>query len=108
MESGSRWYAKEMVHGKVFKLRGIVGEVIPNRKIFFKYSLPISLVAPGFEWITEPKGSNSTFSAISYLRAGDFLRMLSKKEMDMKMEMTLKHTKEEGENLKRILEADKK
>jgi uncharacterized protein YndB with AHSA1/START domain len=107
MESGSRWYAEEMVHGKVFKLKGTVGQVIPNRKIVFKYSLPISLVAPGFEWLIEPKGSNSTFTAISYLRAGDFVRKLSKKEMDRKMEMTLKHTKEEGENLKKLLENEK-
>jgi len=104
MESGSNWYAEEIVHGKVFKLRGTVGEVIPNRKIVFKYSLPISLVAPGFEWLIEPKGADSVFTANSYLRAGNFIRILSKKEMDMKLEMTLKHTKEEGENLKKLLE----
>ena len=46
MESGSSWYAEEVVHGKVFKLKGTIGEVIPNRKIVFKYSFPISLAAP--------------------------------------------------------------
>ena len=93
------------VHGKVFKLRGTIGDVITNIKIVFKYSLPISLVAPGFEWLIEPKGSGSVFTAISYLRAGDFFHILSKKEMETKLEMHNKHVKEEGENLKRILES---
>ena len=108
MESGSRWYAEEMVHGSVFKLHGTVGEVIPYQKIVFKYSLPILLVAPCFEWQIAQAGTNTKFTAVSYLRAGNFLRLLSKKEMDMKFEMTLKHTKEEGENLKRILESEKR
>lgn len=71
METGSRWYGEEVVMGKVFKLKGIIGKVIPNRKIVFKYSFPISLVAPWFEWSIEPKGSNSVFTTRSYIRAGD-------------------------------------
>jgi uncharacterized protein YndB with AHSA1/START domain len=105
MESGSRWYAEEIVHGKVFKLRGVVGEVVPNRRIVFKYSFPISLVASGFEWLVESKESNSVFTAISYLRAGDIFLKLSKKEMETKLEMHKKHVKEEGENLKKVLES---
>ena len=104
MESGSKWYAEEVVKGKMFKLNGNIGEVIPNKKIVFKYSFPISLVAPKFEWLIEPKGSNSIFTAISYLRAGNLLYKLSKKEMETKIEMHNKHVKEEGENLKMILE----
>ncbi|UCE06283.1 MAG: SRPBCC family protein [bacterium] len=104
MESGSCWYAEEIVRGKLFKLKGTIGEVVPNRKIVFKYSFPISLVAPKFEWLIEPKGSNSVFTAISYLRAGKFLRRVFKKEMEIKIAMHNKHVKEEGENLKKILE----
>ena len=104
MESGSKWYAEEVVNGKVFKLKGTIGEVIPNRKIVFKYALPISLATPGFEWLIEPKGSSSIFTAIGYLRAGDLFYKLSKKEMDWKIEAHNKHVKEEGINLKKILE----
>jgi len=82
MESGSNWYAEEVLRGKIFKLKGTIGEVILNRKIVFKYSFPISLVAPKFEWLIEPKGSNSIFTAISYLRAGNLFYKLSKKEME--------------------------
>ena len=104
MESGSNWYGEEIVRGKVFKLKGVIGEVIRNRKIVFKYSFPISLVAPKFEWLIEPKGLNSVFTAKSYLRAGDLFYKLSKKEMETKIEMHNQHVKEECENLKKILE----
>ena len=104
MESGSNWYGEEIVRGKVFKLKGVIGEVIQNRKIVFKYSFPISLVAPRFEWLIVPKGLNSIFTAKSYLRAGDLFYKLSKKEMETKIEMHNQHVKEEGENLKKILE----
>ena len=106
MESKSHWYAEEVVHGKVFKLRGTIGEVIPNRKIVFNYSLPISLVAPKFEWLIEPKGSTTVFTAISYLRAGEFFYKIARKEMERKIPMHNKHVRTEGENLKKILEAN--
>ena len=104
MEQGTKWYAEEMVHGHLFKLKGKIGEVIPYRKIVFKYSFPVSLVSPSFEWRIDPIESGSRFTAISYLNAGDFFHKLSKKEMDWKLEATKKHTKEEGEYLKKILE----
>ena len=104
METGTKWYAEEIVHGHIFKLKGIVGEVIPFRKIVFKYSFPISIVAPKFEWNIVPNESRSVFIAYSYLNAGDLFYRMAKKEMDWKLEATKKHTKEEGENLKCFLE----
>ena len=104
METGSRWYAEEIVHGHLFKLGGKIGKVEPFRRVVFKYSFPVSMVSPKFEWLIEPKDSYTVFHAKSYLNAGDFFRKLSKKEMDWKLKATIKHTKEEGENLKRILE----
>jgi uncharacterized protein YndB with AHSA1/START domain len=105
MESGSRWYGEEIVRGKLFKLKGTIGEVIPNRKIVFNFSFPVSLVAPKFEWLIEPKGSTSVFTARSYLRAGEFYLKFFKKEMNYKLDLHNKHVREEGENLKRILES---
>jgi len=106
METGTKWYAEETVHGNLFKLKGTIGEVIPLRKIIFKYSFPMSLVAPKFEWIIEPKGPISIFTANSYLNSGDFFYIFGKKEMDWKIDAVKKHTREEGENLKNILESD--
>lgn len=104
MESGTKWYAEEIAHDHHFKFKGVIGEVIPNQKIVFKYAFPMSIVAPKFEWLIEQKNDVTLFTAISYLRAGDLFYKLSKKEMDWKVEGVKKHTKEEGENLKRILE----
>ena len=104
MEQGTRWYAEEMVHGHLFKLKGTIGEVIPFRKIVFRYSFPISIVSPKFEWKIDPDESGSIFTATSYLNAGDLFYKFSKREMEWKLEATKKHTKEEGEYLKMILE----
>ena len=104
MKTGTKWYAEEMVHGHLFKLRGKVGKVVPFKKVVLKYTFPIAIVSPKFEWIIKSKGTVTEFHALSYLNAGDFFRMLSKKEMDWKLEATIKHTKEEGEYLKRVLE----
>jgi len=48
MESGSNWYGEEVLGGDLKKLKGAIGEVVPNRKIVFKYSFPLSLVSPKF------------------------------------------------------------
>jgi uncharacterized protein YndB with AHSA1/START domain len=104
METGSCWYGEEVVRGKIFKLKGTIGEVIPNRKIVLKYSFPISSVAPRVEWLIEPKGPNSVFTAKSYLRAGGFFLKYFKKEMEPKLEMHYEHVRGEAENLKKFLE----
>ena len=108
MEKGSKWYAEEIIMGDLKKGKGTIGEVVLNRKIVFRYHFPVSIVAPGFEWQIEPKGSNSVFCAISYIRAERIMRRLVKfseyKDIDTLMDVGKKHVKEEGENLKKILE----
>ncbi len=108
MERGSSFYGEEFMMGKIKKFKGTIDEVIPNRKIVFKYSFPLLLISPGFEWQIEPKGSNSVFTAISYIRCEKFMRKLLKyseyKGMETLIKAGKKHVKEEGENLKKILE----
>ena len=103
MELGSHWYAEEVLGGKIFKIKGFICEVVPNRKSVSKYSFPLSLVAPKVETLIEPKGSSSVFTAISYLRAGNLFYKLSKKEMERRVGIHKIHVREEGENLKAIL-----
>ena len=107
MESGSTWYGEEVLGGELRKLRGTIGEVVPNRKIVFKYAFPLSLVSPGFEWLIEPKGSHTVFTAIGYVRCIQFYRLIAKKHVDTSIEVGKKHIREEGENLKKILENKK-
>ena len=108
MEVGSHIYAEEYIMGDVKKGKVVVSEVIPYRKIVFKNSFPVFLVSPGFEWQIEPRGSHSVFTAISYVRAEKIMRILIKfseyKNMETLIEVGKKHIKEEGENLKKILE----
>ena len=104
METGTKWYAEEIVHGRLFKLHGRIREVNPMKKVVLAYSFPISIVSPRFEWIIEQNNSNSIFTAISYLNAGNLFSKLGRKEMEWKLEATKKHTREEGEYLKKFLE----
>jgi len=104
METGARWYAEEAVKRKTYKLKGTIGEVIPFRRIVFKNAFPISLVAPRYVWLLEPEGSQTVFTSISYLRAGELVFKLARKHMEQNIELHNKHVSEEGENLKMILE----
>lgn len=106
MTTGSAWYGEEFLGGNLKKFKGTIGEVVPNRKIVFKYSFPTSLISPGFEWLIEPKGSNSVFTALSYIRYIGLWRLVSPKGIDTLIEIGKKHVREEGENLKKILEGE--
>ena len=106
MESGSTWYAEEILGGgsRRLKGKGTIGEVIANRKIVFKFPFPMSIVSPGFEWHIEPKGTGSVFTAVSYVRCCEFFRLIARSHVDANIEAGKKHVREEGENLKKLLE----
>ena len=103
-ELGSKLYSEQLVFGKVQKYNGQIKEVIPNRKVVFRFKFPVSLISPEIEWLIEPKGSNSVFTAISYIRAGYLYKKLFKKGMKNLITEHNRHVSEEGENLKKILE----
>ena len=105
MTTDSHYYGEEYMNGRVKKFKGTIGEVIPNRKIVFKFTFPVTLVSPYFEWRIEPKGSNSVFTAITIIRCEKFYRrIMRKKSWDTLIATGKKHVQEEGENLKKILE----
>lgn len=106
LEQGSKCYAEQYVTGKATKYNATLSEIIPHKKIVFKWSYPVSLMSPKVEWLIEPKGSHSVFTAITYIRAGHLLSKLFKKEMKKMVEAHNKHTWEEAKNLKKILERD--
>jgi len=104
LEEGTTFYAEQYVKGKITKFKGHCEVIIPNRKIVFKFSFPISLVSPKVEWQIESKGSSCIFTAITYMRWGRFFQKLLKKHMKDSIELHDKHVGAEGENLKKILE----
>ena len=103
-ELGSKFYSEQLVFGKVQKYNGQIIELIPNRKVVFRFKFPVSLISPKIEWHTETKGENTVFTAISYIRAGHLYKKLFKKGMKNLITEHNRHVGEEGENLKKILE----
>lgn len=100
-QEGSTLYAEERIQGKLFKLKLRIFRVVPNREIRYGHMFPLSLFAPGYSFLMEPKGDGScTFTATSKLRVGP----LGKRALKRVIELAKQHMKEEGENLKRILE----
>jgi len=106
LELGSKFYSEQLVFGKVQKYKGHIKESISNRKIVFTFKFPVSLISPQIEWRIEPKGSNTVFTAISFLRAGHLYKKFFKKGMKNLITEHDRHVGEEGENLKKILEGN--
>jgi len=100
MEEGSRVYAEETVGGRLLKLKVTCVDVVPNRKFAFVLSFPASLFAK-YEYLIEPRGEKTAFTAYTYLNYPGF----AQKRIQSVVEIGKKHVKEEGENLKRILES---
>ncbi len=99
LEEGSTLYAEEVLNGKLYKFKMTCAEVVPNRKFAFKFHFPKSLFVK-YEYRIEPKGVNSVFTAYAHLRIPVFARNI----IQPYIEVGKKHVKEEGENLKKILE----
>ena len=102
-EEGSILYASEYLHGKLHKLRFKITKVEENKRIEFKNLFPESIISPKGSFIIEPKGESCIFTSTLSFRFGWLLSKFAKNEAEgIKM-----HMKEEGENLKRLLENEK-
>jgi len=102
MEEGSKIYAEETVGGKLLKGRVTCVDVVPNRKFALRLPFPRSLFVK-YEYLIEPRGANTAFTAYTYLKYPGFAR----KRIQSVIEVGKKHVREEGENLKKILEGSK-
>ena len=71
-----------------------------NRKIEYKLLFPTSIICPKGSFIIEPKEGSSIFTATLSFRFGWLFQKFAKS----RVEAITKHMKEEGENLKKILE----
>jgi hypothetical protein len=105
-EEGSVVYAEEYIHGKLHKLKFIITEVVPNRKIeFAPLSRLLRIYFPKNTFSIEPRGESCIFTASGWLRIGWLVKTLAKNKLEKGLSSARKHMKEEGENLKRILES---
>ena len=99
MEEGSTIYAEETVSGKLIKGKVTFADVVPGSKFSLKLPFPRSLFCR-YEYLIEPRGTKTAFSALTYLKYPGF----SRKHIQAVVEVGEKHVREEGENLKRLLE----
>lgn len=99
-EEGSILYVEEYIHGSLHKMRLRITRIEPARRTEYKTLFPMSIICPEGSFIIEPKGASCIFTATLSLR---FSKMFSRLAKD-RVEALKKHMKEEGENLKRLLE----
>jgi uncharacterized protein YndB with AHSA1/START domain len=107
-QEGSVVYSEEYIDGELQKLTFIVTKVVPNREIEY---VPVSRFrrryAPKYTFSVEPKDTNSVFTAAVHVRVPLLPRLLAKKKVEGGLSSVRKHMREEGENLKKILENEK-
>ncbi|NPD89631.1 MAG: SRPBCC family protein [Asgard group archaeon] len=100
-EVDSILYIEEYLHGELHKMKFRLTYVDPPNKFDYKILFPMSLIIPKGSFIIDKKDdTKSTFRAIMYFRLGKILKKVTRK----KYEELRKHMKEEGVNLKKILE----
>jgi len=99
MEEGSTIYAEEVVGGKMIKGKVTCADVVPNRHFTLNLPFPRSVFCQ-YEYKIEPKGSKTVFTALTHLKYPSF----SEKHIHRVIEVGEKHVREEGENMKKILE----
>jgi hypothetical protein len=106
-EEGSVVYAEEYIHGKLHKLKFVITKLIPNRLIeYAPTSWFLRMYFPKNRVTVEPKQGACIFTAQGTIRVGWLIRTFAKKRLERGLSSVRKHMKEEGESLKRILEAD--
>jgi hypothetical protein len=106
LREGSIVYAEEYLQGDLHKLKFRITKLIPNKLIEYRSLFPLSLLAPGNKFSIEPTGGDGCiFTASGSLRIPRWLFKKMHKKHEGKIEATERHMREEGENLKKALEA---
>ena len=106
-QEGSVVYAEEYFHGKLHKLTFVITKVVQNKEIEY---VPVSQFLrryfPKNTFSIEPKSAGCVFTATTHFRLPMLPRLLAKKSVEQGLSSVRKHMKEEGENLKKMLETE--
>ena len=98
-------YAEEYIHGKLHKFKFLIRQVVANRQIeLVPLSRLLRIYFPRNTLLIEPRDGSCVFTASGVLRVGRVAKLLAKSKLEQGLSSVRKHMKEEGENLKRILE----
>ena len=102
---GSVAYSEEYLHGKLHKFKFLINKVVADREIqLVPLSRFIRIFFPWSRFSIEPREEDCVFTASGVMRVGRLARLLAGRKLDEGLSSVRKHMKEEGENLKRILE----
>ena len=105
-EIGSVVYAKEYIHGVKHTFKFVTTKMIPNQLIeyipkFWLYRIFI----PKNSFNIEPTSTGCIFTAEGTYRIGRIGKLLAKNKIEKGIASMKKHLREEGENLKKIVES---
>lgn len=104
-EEGSVAYAEEYLHGKLHKVKFRVDKVVPQREIVYAPpSRILRIFFPENRFEIRPSERGCIFTAQGHFRFGRIAKALAKRKLEIGLSSVRRHMKEEGENLKRILE----
>lgn len=99
-EIGSIAVAKEYLHGKLHNMKLKTIAVEKNVLIEYKNYFPISIITPKGSFQFAATDFGCVFTATVSFRFGTLLSKIFRRQV----EVVIKHMREEGENMKRILE----
>lgn len=101
LKVGDIFCYEENLHDELHKLKFKLINLEENKKIEFKTLFPGSLICPKGSFLIEPKGNSCIFTATLFFRLGGLLSKIAKSRVDA----IKQHMKEEGENLKKLMES---
>ena len=100
-KEGALCHVEEYIHGSLHKMKAVYTRIIEDRTIEYEFGFPMSLICPGGTFDIRPANGKSIFTAMLRFRGGRLASWLFRS----RMEAVKVHMREEGQNLKRILEA---
>jgi uncharacterized protein YndB with AHSA1/START domain len=101
VKPGVVFYFEETIGGTRMKKRVHFTRVEPNRHVEFTFTNPLlALIVPRLSFHFEPEGGGTRFDAEIQIRTGPIGAWLNRREFDA----VRRHMREEGENLKSLLE----
>ena len=101
-EVGSLLYVEEYMHNSLHKMKFLGTKNELNRNIEYKLLFPISIICPRGSFTIDPQNGSSIFTATLSFRFGKLFQKFAKS----RVEAIIQHMKDEGENLKKIIEID--
>ena len=99
-KEGSILYIEENIHGDLHKMKFRLTKIEPAKRIDYDILFPMSIICPRGSFVIEPRDGSCVFTAVLSFRFDKLLSLFFEKRASA----LRTHMKEEGENLKKLLE----